>query len=85
MFEAAVLFFKSGIGKLWPYLAFFVGGMAVWGGLKASGRKEGRQEVINKVNNESRKIQDKWSEIDARTPDYDDAIDRLRRNQRNND
>jgi len=70
-------------GKLWPYIGVFAGGMAVWAGLKASGRKEGRQEVINKVNDETAKIKDKWAEIDSRTPSYDDAIDSLRSKQRN--
>lgn len=50
--------------------------------VKRDAKSEGRKEVINEVNKETRKKQDEWKKIDDTPTDVDTAIRELRERAR---
>jgi hypothetical protein len=77
-----LLAFKALFDKVWGYLA--IAGVLILAvlGYGAKQRSDGAAAHRDKVNKETQDVEKKWAEIDSRSPSVDDALDRLRRNNK---
>lgn len=69
--------------KLWSKAgAYVLGALAVAGAVLKYGydkKQEGSRDLRDKINKETQNVENKWADIDRRSTDVDDALERLRR------
>lgn len=81
-----LLVFKTFVLGLWDkvgvYVLMALGAFALLFKYGYDKKKEGANELRSDINQKSMDVMEKWAEIDSRTPNVDDALDRLRRNNK---
>lgn len=77
-----LLVFKTLFDKVWGYVV--LAGVVVLAilGYGAKKKQEGASALRDKINKESQDVEKKWAEIDSRNTSVDDALERLRRNNK---
>lgn len=77
-----LLVFKLLWDKIGAYVLLGLGALAVLFKYGYDKKQEGARDLRDKINKETQDVQKKWDEIDRRSTDVDNALDRLSGNRK---